>query len=364
MNSIDRRFAALRPAALEEARLAQPEADYDARIAAIVRTPRERRPERVRHRLPRMPMVLTAGVAAAAIAAITVPPMMAGDTHHSGHTPRPGGSTGTVSARTFLLAGAQSISAHTAATGKYWHLKTRTCMPYTGAETPPSSAKPSRQLPYHYTLCVSEDSWTSKTGFTRNIVGLDPKVTFATPKDQAEWRSQGSPSLLHHQRLGYTENNDPLFAKWGLDGDRLSLEKLRKLPTDPAGLRKVMAKSYRGKPTAAALDSLIWNSAPELLAQPITPSTRAGIYRMLAQINGVRMIGNASDPEGRPAVVLAYADPAGGTSPQDEKRLAFRKGTYEFLSDDFGGKGSTTIVQLTAEWTNVLGPRQGTPGQD
>jgi hypothetical protein len=349
MNDLDLRVAALKPAALDEARLAQPEAVLDARVAAIIRTPRERRRERVRHRIP---IALTAVAAAVSVAAIAIPAMMTGDTHHS-NPPRAGGSTGTVSARTFLLAGAQSVSAHPAAMGKYWHLKTRTCRPYTGAERP-----------YRYTLCVSEDSWTSTTGFNRNIIGLDPKVTFATPRDQAEWRSEGSPSLLQHERLAYTENNNPMFAKWGLDGNRLSLGRLRGLPTDPAGLRKVFAKSYQGHPTATQLDSFIWTFAPELLAQPITPGTRAGIYRMLAQINGVRMIGNASDPEGRPAIVLAYADPEGGTSPQDEKRLAFLRGTYEFLSDDFGGKDSTTNVQLTAEWTNVLGRRQGAPGKD
>ncbi|MBO2449191.1 CU044_5270 family protein [Actinomadura barringtoniae] len=336
----DRAMAALKPAALDDLDQAPPDEAMDAQISRIVATPRTGGRSR-RRGVPRMPLLLTAGLATAAAAAVVIPQVVNGSggaTH-----PRPSNppAAAPMEARKVLLAGAQSAErAQGPADGKYWHLKTRRCAP--GGYG---------QVPYHYTVCTTQDSWTSKTGFDRNLLGIDQKIVFATPGDKAKWQSAGSPKLTESR--AYTEHRFPVFHYWGLDGNRKSLDELRRLPSDPSALRKMVAKTYRGTPkTSADLDDHIWLMAPELFNQPITPATRAGLYRMLAQIKGVRNTGITKDVEGRDAIVLQYGD----------TRLAFRADTHEFLSDDFQGGGTFSNAQLQAEWTNVMGARQGERG--
>ncbi|XVQ11567.1 CU044_5270 family protein [Spirillospora sp. CA-255316] len=361
MSTIDRTMAALKPAALDEVERAQPDAALETRIAETIRTPRDvRSPRRAAWRgIPRMPLLLTAAVATT-VTAVVLPLVGRGDAPHVRPTAEP---VAAPDARTFLLAGAQSIErAGGPADGRYWHVTSRRCV----SEAGPLVKRPDVK-PYRYTICTTTDSWTSKQGFVRTVVGLDPKVDFATRQDRANWQAAGAPRL--GQQLGHTEHNDPMFAKWGLDGNRLSLSELRRLPSDPAALRKVVAKSFNGTPkNAAELDGFVWTFAPQLLTQPVTPATRAGLYRMLAQIKGVRTFGTAKDPEGRPAVVLTYTEqmPAmpGSSEPDTvETRLAFRQDTYDFLGDQFGAAGAVTNAQLVAEWTNVLGARKGPRGQ-
>jgi hypothetical protein len=324
-----------------------------------------------------MPLVLTASAATVAVAAITIPLV----SHDGAHAPaaRPenkGGGAVLVDAHSFLLTGAHTIEAAPApASGKYWHLQTRRCSNY--APISKGAAVTSKSTPaYRVTACETEDQWSSKTGFVRSIVGLHPKVTFYTPQDKATWQAAGAPALT--QRLSYAEDNNPRFAEYGVD-NRLSLRQLQAWPTDPARLRKEFAKSAGGGLSGAKLDSYIWAYSPALLAQPITVGTRAGIYRMLAQLPGVRMVGAIKDPEGRPAVAIGHVQhiPArpgvhgrhgapDRTKAMDvESRLAFQPDTYNFLSSTSGwGTGSETYEQLIAEWTNVLGPRQGVLGHD
>ncbi|MEU8103999.1 CU044_5270 family protein [Nonomuraea muscovyensis] len=360
----DHMVAALKPAALDDVTVL----DTDAKIAAIVGTPRPAAAVR-RHRAPRMPLLVTASLVVAVMAAVVIP-LLTGANHHRLAPPNPAGTAGPLDARTFLLAGAEHITAAREPVGKYWHLKTRRCR--TGVQRPPGSAdnpasSPSRGLPYRFTACETTERWTSRSGFVRTIIGLEPRVSFDTPEDESNWRADGAPTLT--QPLSYTENSDQVFTKWGLDGNHMGLDQLTNLPSDPSALRKVIAKSAVGQPQGAALDSFLWSSTPGLFAQPITPKTRAGLYRMLAQINGVRIVSSTFDAEGHPVVVLAHTQPvrASAASParRIEIRLTFRQDTYEFISSQFDPGGNTTLVeQMIAEWTNVLGRPQGRRGHD
>ncbi|MEU4230815.1 CU044_5270 family protein [Nonomuraea sp. NPDC026600] len=358
--------AALKPSALDEVTAL----DSDAKIAAIVATPRPA-PAVRRHRAPRMPLLLAASVVVAVVAAVGVTSLTSANDHRRLTPPNHAGTATPLDARTFLLAGAEHIAAaREPVAGKYWHLKTRRCRtgvqrPMAAVDNPPSS-RPSG-LPYRFTACETLEKWTSRSGFVRTIIGLDPKVSFDTPGDESNWRADGAPALT--QRLGYTEDNDQIFTKWGLDGNHMGLDQLTNLPSDPSALRDVIAKSAVGKPRGSALDSFLWSFAPGLFAQPITPKARAGLYRMLAQINGVRIVSSTFDAEGHPVVVLAHTQPvrasAAGPIHKIEVRLVFRQDTYEFISSQFDpGRNATVDEQMIAEWANVLGPRQGQRGHD
>ncbi|GLZ04543.1 hypothetical protein Acsp03_20090 [Actinomadura sp. NBRC 104412] len=347
MNTIDRTVAALMPEEIKEASLSLPDTSYDERIAAIIATPRQA-PARTRRSFFRLPLVLTASAAAATAAAVTIPLLGDADPHLLRPAERP------LDARTFLLSGAKSIEKAPQTTGKYWHVKTRRCT--------------REGKTYRYVLCVTTESWKSKTGFIRTVVGLNPKVTFPSAKDKAAWKAAGSPNLVR-DKPAYTEYSGPEWAEWGVNGKGMSLDQLLQLPTTPEELRKVIAKSAEGGTLSSTqVDGFLWTFAPELLSQPTTPATRAGIYRMLAQIKGVRTVGTATDPEGGPpAIVLSYTEnipPAPGAKPEPyESRLAFRKNTYEYLGEQSNTGMSLSNAQLTAEWTDTLGPRQGERGQ-
>ena len=370
MTSTERIVKALRPTALDE--VTQPK-DEDARIAAIVATPRSA-PSRRRAR--KTSLILTVPAAAAA-AAVAIPVVASG----GAHAPRPRatatGSPAALDAKSFLLTAAESIASTPEATsGRYWYVRTRMCTNGLSQGTQPQTAKPG----YSYTACASEDVWTTKAGFHRIVIGIDPKVTFASPQDEARWRAAGAPALT--QKLAWSENDDPAYAtKWGVGKTIMSVRQLQALPADPDALRTMIARSATVKLRGAELDAYIWTFAPDLFSQPITASTRAGLYRMLAQIPGVRVVTTTKDSQGHPVVVLGYRrhEPGAPARPAQNGRpavpaikpvdieddLAFRQDTYAFLSDQFGqGQGSVTNEQLIAEWTNVEGKPQGSRYSD
>ncbi|MFD1543772.1 CU044_5270 family protein [Nonomuraea guangzhouensis] len=367
----DHVVAALKPSALDEVALDEVTAlDSDAKIAAIVATPRPA-PAVRRHRALRMPLPLIASVVVAVVAAVMIPLFAGANDQRRLTPPNHAGTAVPFDARTFLLAGAEHVAAvRESVSGKYWHLKTRRCRtgvqrPMASVDNPPSS-RPSG-LPYRFTACETMEQWTSRSGFVRTVIGLDPKVSFDTPGDESNWRADGAPALT--QRLGYTEDNGQSFTKWGLDGNHMGFDQLTNLPSDPSALRNVIAKSAVGRPQGSALDSFLWRFAPDLFAQPITQKTRAGLYRMLAQINGVRIVSSTFDTEGHPVVVLARSQPvrasAAGPIHKIEDRLVFRQDTYEFISSQFDPDRNAIVdEQMIAEWTDVLGPRQGQRGHD
>jgi hypothetical protein len=110
-----------------------------------------------------------------------------------------------------------------------------------------------------------------------------------------------------------------------------------------------------------SLDNYIWSCAPEFLSQPITPATRAGFYRLLAAIPGIRTAGVSRTPDGRTVVTIGYkvSDPLkeklgrpGGMS------FSFVEETGMYLGSQAGAGVESQL--LAAEWTDVPGDRVGT----
>ena len=358
----DRVVTALKPAAVDDPAPGQAPTAYQTQIAAIVAEPRPSRPPHAKTP-PRLPLVLTASLAACAVAVATV--SLPGPGGHAQparvRTAQPSTSP-SVDARTFLLAAAeQAETSRSPASGRYWHLTTRRCAqnmtgPMRAAMGQPS---PTSDGPiYHYSTCESEDQWFAANGFVRSNVGVDPKVVFASPQDRKSWQADGSPALL--QPPAHTDSHIP--PGWGPNHSHpLSLKQLRALPSDPAALKREVAKGAEEPLHGARLDSYIWTFSTDLLAQPITAKTRAGIYRMYAGIPGVRMVGATKDPEGRLAIALSYT--LDGSHQEDQ--ILFTPDTHEFLSTIFGGGNSSVIdEQLVAEWTDTLGAPLGRLGHD
>jgi hypothetical protein len=100
-------------------------------------------------------------------------------------------------------------------------------------------------------------------------------------------------NLLHQQRDG---------------GNRRRA--LRKLPTSEPGLRAELHRRWEAGRTGpdALTDGFtiyVWTTAQDLLAGPITPGTKAALYRVLAAQRGIRSVGEVKDALGRTGVALA-----------------------------------------------------------
>jgi hypothetical protein len=89
-----------------------------------------------------------------------------------------------------------------------------------------------------------------------------------------------------------------------LDGVPITVPGLAALPTDPAALRALLIK--RGD-TDEPVDWQLFVSAQQLVTElPVSPAVRSAAFRMLAEVPGVRLIGDVKDQRGRPGVAIGY----------------------------------------------------------
>jgi hypothetical protein len=88
---------------------------------------------------------------------------------------------------------------------------------------------------------------------------------------------------------------------WGLGPRRVGWNDLDRLPTDPAALLTIMnsSKDYAGQSAFLQVGSLLGSS-------PASPQLRAALYRTLARISGVKLIGTVKDSTGRSGTELVF----------------------------------------------------------
>ncbi|SDW24722.1 hypothetical protein SAMN05421504_10159 [Amycolatopsis xylanica] len=201
-------------------------------------------------------------------------------------------------------------------------------------------------------------------------VNLGSKPT--KPSDVEAWKRQGSPAQITARdgitvivlgagepRFGEVNREEVLGYGVGPNGERLYLtrQEMNSLPADPDQLKSF----FLGKPLDPRIDGEAWliRFATYLLSEfPIRPEARAGLFRMLAGLDGVRSEGPATDPEGRPGMALTI-DPEKGRN-EGPVRLIVDTTTGKLLSYEFkttvppGSSPINSLVQvvLSAEWTN------------
>ena len=153
------------------------------------------------------------------------------------------------------------------------------------------------------------------------------------------WRKAGSPSSFHVWSSDHYYTYTAKATKWHVDGQDTggggllggrSAEDLQNLPTDPGKLAEMflsrralalraMAVRPGRRPTPAqerivrsfrVLPITKVAAVAALLRSPIPSGIRAGLIRALAAQQGIRAIGHATDPLGRPGVAMASDDGA------------------------------------------------------
>lgn len=317
-----------RPEVIAEAR-AQLSAPGPHRQAPPRRGPRAQRPP-VSLRWPGRRLVLGAGVPIAAAAAavvavaVTVPGPAAGHSVASLGVYRPGGPAAPSGAgrpgQPVLLAAARTVAQATPARGgRYW-------------VTSSAVGNFIRVGPAGDRYLILErtgvQNWAARNPRVLSQRIVQPTgVQLASAADHRAWRRAGSPgrwdvgvenglaspagfadggtTAIQAGRgklvMDFGETGDPFVAGSG----SYTARSLLRLPAGPAQLKALLMTGYQ-RDYGSITGYLFW-AAPKVLTLPVTPQTRAGLYRLLAGLPGVRSLGHVRDAAGQAGEAVAIS---------------------------------------------------------
>ncbi|AWS47526.1 CU044_5270 family protein [Streptosporangium sp. 'caverna'] len=219
-----------------------------------------------------------------------------------------------LSAKQVLLVAAESSLKAREESGAYWYVE--------GVSGSADQVGTSVRYTVHRTsrnqLWVAR-SPKSESWFVDQNLGTKP-----APGAEDAWKKDGSPTkwtvdLLKPGAKGPTKVGLTIEAKAGkpfgnsinvgdkvfdLAGRNVSVAELQSLPTTAAALKRRLLKGYAGHGTESNdpqdADSWLYQVASGLLRDmPVKPAVRAAAYQVLAGLDGVRSLGEVTDPLGR-----------------------------------------------------------------
>lgn len=355
MNPIDELRAA-RPAHLGDAPI-------DERTRSAELSHAMSRPRTAPRRRARVRPVWGVGLAGAAAAVTAVAVVMAGNGATPPRAPDPGRSavaadpsgapatTLELSPRQILLAAAEKAAEQPDGSGDYWHTASvrRTLF---AVEDGDYLVMDQQRDEMWTPNAPGRDQWARS-----QTLGVRP----ATDADEKAWREAGSPTdipvpvgdkpapmtlstspgKLRIDRMPLV-NGDKVF--WL--GRNVSMKDLRALPDDPARLKAWLLRSYEGHGTESSdtpmsADSWLFTVAAGLITDmPVTPEVRGAAFRMLADLDGVEVVQNVTDAEGRQGTAVTIKETARakagdkGEAGLLETRLIFDENTGRALGTD------------------------------
>lgn len=381
----DKTFQALRPAALDDAAeyAYQRRRDDDLATAMRADTITGTRNVAVSSRARRRPVLLIAGIAAAACAAAGV--IVATDQGDQTRTTTPGReqSAPYSDARSVLLATAQAAERDPGKPSRYWYDRQRTTTRVAGSIPqikqlkkggggPRVNRKARLKIPFTAYISHSQESWLArdKGDTTRTIVGIDRKITFASPADEAKWKAMGSPELEPWSAKRHVNDyREPMQLTIGQR--KVTFAELAKLPAEAGTLAAELRRRYKADvndpkyPLQDTFTLYVWGIAQDLLAGPVKPGTRAAMLKVLSEQPGLRLVGAVNDEKGRRGVAVALA-PEGKRNHVSggditEYRLIVSPETGRLLSYEARGpEGQRPFLTMTYEamgWVNALDAR-------
>jgi len=139
----------------------------------------------------------------------------------------------------------------------------------------------------------NREAWIGTDGSGR-LHETTTGAEFISNRDRKEWIAAGRPKLSEHG------HSNELLAPGRLDYLDLS-----KLPTDPAALKTVIEqrKIEAGPPGDAETFTIVGDLLRETYA---SPQLRAALYRVVAGLPRVVLLGQTEDDTGRPGIAVAY----------------------------------------------------------
>ncbi|NJP89822.1 hypothetical protein HCN51_10250 [Nonomuraea sp. FMUSA5-5] len=188
-------------------------------------------------------------------------------------------------------------------------------------------------------------------------LGAEP----ATEADRKAWEQAGAPSEIEvlvpgkgrgkgkygALTLSMSEGKASMSHTPLVDGDKVfwlgknvTMKDLRGLPDDPRALKKWLMASYAGHGTESSSEEMSGDawlfkvSVGLIMDMPVTPEVRGAAFRMLADLDGVRVTENVTDAEGRQGTAVSVEEryESGGVS---ENRLVFDETTGRALANEY-----------------------------
>jgi len=201
-------------------------------------------------------------------------------------------------------------------------------------------------------------------------------IQFASAADKAAWRRDGSPD-----KWDVTEDTslaDPHGEAEGPDlditigpgklaefsetfgekrqfligHDVLTAAQLLKLPADPARLKALILENYSTGESGEDVDreAYLFQVTPALLTLPVSSAVRSALYRMLADLPGVRSLGQVQDAAGQDGVGVALDR---RYSPCGAEAIKYRNG---------GVNPAVPVFRsCVVEWRLIINPQTGMP---
>lgn len=237
-------------------------------------------------------------------------------------------------ARQVLLAAAAHVP-RTLATGTYWRVQEIAGLNFPGGTT---------AHPYDISLKISYDQWNPRVAGRKYWLISQQLGAFpATPADAAAWRAAGSPATWRSGQYGSVTLGAPWArplaattatsvpsATWTVsdgtvgyvEGDLAGLKaaQFRQMPTSPQGVAALLRHYYVAvgctrHPGCSPEDQFIWSEALFLLQDPVSARVRSAMFRVMASLPGVRLVGAMTDPLGRRGYALATDSLEPGDNP-------------------------------------------------
>lgn len=146
------------------------------------------------------------------------------------------------------------------------------------------------------------------------------QASFPSPAERAAWVAAGSPPL--------PKADQTLSEQFGKH--QLSYLDFSGLPTDSKRLRRLIeARKVHGigGPRGEAETFVLIGDM--LRESYLSPALRAALYRVVAELPGVKLVGEVRDPVGRMGTGVAYTDRKRGT----RHELIFNPGTSALLGE-------------------------------
>lgn len=207
--------------------------------------------------------------------------------------------------------------------------------------------------PWAYIHPSINEKWISPQGTVRLLYRGTGDARFFGERDERRCVDQLGRAGCE-EMVAFNDDLDDTFKQgqylipFGHGG--ITYEELLALPTQEEALEERMR---RAAADFANADYEMFVMVGDMLREPLTPSDlRAALYRVAAGIPGVELVGQTTDPRGRPATAITITT-AGHVTPSPEpgsgdirQELLFSEETGDFL-------GERNVVVRPIEWADA-----------
>jgi hypothetical protein len=190
---------------------------------------------------------------------------------------------------------------------------------------------------------LTREIWIKSDGSGR-IRETEGEPVFFSAADHDRWIAAGSPRLcgstVGDQRFGPASATPPPESTENkMWAGSLSIVSADALPTDVAALTEYVRQraAETGKPSGSATSLEMFTIVGDLLRETVAaPAVRAALYRVVAGIPGVELVGSVTDRAGRSGTAVAIVGGVGGSGSAEQTRrtLIFDPGTSLLLGEE------------------------------